>query len=224
VSRNGAAGRIAAQYDSRFLRYYVRSKLATDPLYRAVGRHLREQANPIVDVGCGIGLMAFWLREHGFTLPITAFDHDSSKVDVARRIAANYSDVTLLVGDARAPLPAGHSVLLLDTLQYFASEDQVRILRNASAAVPNGGVVIIRGGVRDSTWRYGVTYAVEALARGVGWLKAERVNFPTRASIETAFDGFEAHFQTHVEPLWGVTPFNNYLFVLKRSGGGMTNV
>ena len=61
--------------------------------------------------------------------------------------------------------------------------------------------------------------AQETFARGVRWLKAERLNFPRRETIVEAFRGFESE----IVPLWGRTPFNNYLFVFKRASSGMTN-
>ena len=69
------------------------------------------------------------------------------------------------------------------------------------------------------TWRYRATYAQETFARGVRWLKAKRLNFPRRETIVGAFSGFESE----IFPLWGRTPFNNYLFVFKRASSGMTN-
>ena len=44
--------------------------------------------------------------------------------------------------------------------------------------------------------------------------------FPTRAAIVSAFDGFSSE----VVPMFGRTPFNNYLFVFKRASPGTTNV
>jgi len=54
--------------------------------------------------------------------------------------------------------------------------------------------------------------AAELFARGVQWIHAERLHFPTRERIVSAFEGFDAE----VMPLWGATPFNNYLFVFTR--------
>jgi 2-polyprenyl-3-methyl-5-hydroxy-6-metoxy-1,4-benzoquinol methylase len=203
---------IASRFDTRFLRFYARSKLATDPLYEAVARRLRGHRHPIVDVGCGIGLMAFHLREHGFAQPITGVDHDSAKIERAKRAA--YDGIRFTTGDARDATPDGSSVLLLDVLHYFDADEQARILGNVARAVPTGGVVIIRDAVRDASWRYRATFAAEIFARGVRWIRAERLHFPTRERIVSAFDGFDAE----VTPLWGATPFNNYLFVFTKRG------
>lgn len=201
---------IAARYDTRFLRFYARSKLATDPLYDAVAQRLRGHLHPVVDVGCGIGLMAFHLREQGFTQPISGIDHDAAKIAEASRAA--YDGIRFSTGDARDALPAGSSVLLLDVLHYFDAEEQSRILENVARAVPPGGVAVIRDAVRDGSWRYRATYAAELFARGIHWIRAERLHFPTRERIVGAFEGFDVE----VAPLWGATPFNNYLFLFTK--------
>jgi len=214
--------RIAAHFDTFFLRQYVRGKMASDPLYPAVAELLRGHRQPLLDVGCGVGLMAFYLREAGVTIPIAGIDHDAQKIEAGRRIAAGYQGIDLTVADARESLPAGHSVLLLDLLHYFTADVQHRLLQAAAEAVPPGGVVIVRDAVRDGSWRYRITYAQETFARLIGWLKAERLEFPARELVEAPFR--ERGFDVQVTPLWGATPFNNYLFVFRRSSDGMTNV
>ena len=196
----------AARYETRFLRSYAWSKLATDPLYAAVADRLRGASGTIADVGCGIGLMAAYLRAEGFAQPIIGVDHDASKIAQARRAVPS---AAFVVGDARDAIPNVSSVLLLDVLHYFDDDEQSRILGNAARA----DVVIIRDALRDATWRYRATVIAEMFARGVRWTKAERLNFPTRERIVAAFDGF----MSEITPMWGATPFNNYLFVFRKA-------
>src|SRR5207245_1023958 len=172
---------------------------------------------PVVDVGCGVGILALYLRERGFAAPIAGIDHDARKVAMARQAARGDDTMSFSVGDARAPIEVRGNVVLLDLLHYFTDDDQVRILRNAAAA---GAMVLIRDAIRDRSLRYRITYAQEALARAAGWLKAERLNFPTRNLIEGSFDG---EFHRDVRPMFGRMPFNNYLFVFRRSSNGIAN-
>jgi 2-polyprenyl-3-methyl-5-hydroxy-6-metoxy-1,4-benzoquinol methylase len=201
---------LAARFDTAFLRSYARAKLATDPVYAAVARRLRDHPHPVIDVGCGIGLMSFYLRANGFTQPITGVDHDAAKIASASR--ASTDGLRFTTGDAREPLPHGSSVLLIDVLHYFTADEQSRILGNAAAAVPPGGVVIIRDTIDDHSWRFRATYAAEVFARGVRWIRAERLDFPTHERIASAFEGFDRE----VTPLWGATPFNNYLWAFTK--------
>lgn len=214
-----AARRIAGRFDSRFLRSYTRSKLASDPLYAAVTARLRGHDLPLLDIGCGAGLMAFYLREYGFRPHILGLDHDPRKIAEAQRVARCHDGLEFRLTDARQPLPPGRSVLLLDVLHYLDTAAQAGLLASIASLVPPGGVVIIRDGVRDYSWRYAATYAAELFARGVHWIRADRIQFPLLESVTRAFEGWDAE----VTPLWGSTPFNNYLFVFRRPTGGMTN-
>ncbi len=209
--------RFASRYPTRFLRSYVRFKTATDPVYNAVFEVLRNSDEPLLDVGCGIGVLAFYLRERGFSAPIVGIDHDARKVAVARSVADGEEDLSFRVGDARTAPGYGANVVLLDLLHYFTGDEQSLILRNAAASAQT---VIIRDAVRDGTLRYHVTYGQEALARIGGWLKADRLNFPTREAIERPFRN---GFAEEVRPMYGRTPFNNYLFVFRRSSEGMAS-
>ena len=207
--------RVAARFDSRFLRGYARGKIGSDPLYAAVQSRLRERELPLLDIGCGIGLLSFVLRESGYAAAISGIDHDSAKIGAAQRLATGYRDLTFAVADARAALGAfsGH-VTLLDLLHYFDGDEQQRILAAAIEATAPGGMVILRDCVRDGSWRFRLTYAQESLARAVQWLKAERLHFATRDEIAAPFRS--AGFAEEIVPLWGRTPFNNYLFVFRR--------
>lgn len=212
MSRNDAAARIAALFESRFVQGYVRSKLRTDPVYGAVLARLKDHPHPLLDVGCGVGLLSFLLREAGFTRPIAGIDFDARKIAEAQRVARRYEGLEFRVADARDPYPDGHSVVMLDLLHYFTRDEQQQILARAARAVPPGGVVIIRDAIDDGSWRYRMTWAAEAFAKAIFWLKAERLNFPTRDLLLGAFAGWEQE----LVPLWGRTPFNNYLLVVRR--------
>jgi SAM-dependent methyltransferase len=202
--------RVASLYESRFLQGYARGKIARDPAYAAAFRALPDA--PLLDLGCGAGVLAFYLRERGFTAPILGIDHDAKKIAAATRAASRYQGLSFREGDARAPISFQGSTVMLDLLHYFDEPTQRAILRAAAARTPPGGVVVIRDALRDGTWRYRATYAQESFSRLIGWLRAERLHFPTRALIVDAFAGFDAE----VTPMWGRTPFNNYLFVFRR--------
>ncbi len=207
------ARRVAALYPSRFLRSYVRWKVSADPVYDAVFERLRGTSERLIDIGCGVGVLPAYLRARGFDAPVAGVDHDRRKVEVARRCGVR--DATFNADDAGAAIDLGGTIVMIDLLHYFDDQAQASLLRRAAAA---SNLVIIREGLRDRSWRYRLTYAQEVFARAVRWLKAERLNFPTREAITGAFAGFEAE----VAPLWGRTPFNNYLFVFRRSSAGTT--
>jgi SAM-dependent methyltransferase len=213
VTNNEITERLASFYERRALQGYARWKLRTDPVYRAVAEIMSGRTRPLVDLGCGVGLLPFYLRERGYTAPIIGVDFDERKIDVARKAAARYRGIDFIAGDARDPLPEHHDVVILDLLQYFDAASQERILRNAAESVGPDGVVVIRQGIRDGSWRHRLTVLVDALGRVTRWMKAEQLHFPTREQIAAPFTSFEAE----IRPLWGRTPYNNYLFVFRKT-------
>lgn len=220
MSRDDAAARVARQLPTRFLRGYAGGKLRSDPVYAAVAARLRDHHQPLLDLGCGVGLLGLYLRELGFRMPISGVDHDARKIAAAATFAIRYEGLTFRTGDAREPVPEAMNVVGLDILHYFTDAEQAAILDSVAGAIPPGGIAILRDAVRDGSLRYRLTAAQETLARAIRWLKAERLNFPTRERIEEPF--MRRGFEREIIPLWGRTPFNNYLFVFRRPASGMT--
>ena len=126
-------------------------------------------------------------------------------------------DATFEVADARTAIATGGTVVLLDLLHYFRSGDQAAILAAPRCERDDG-----RSSAMPSATEAGaiaLTYAQETFSRAVRWLRAERLHFLTRDEIVRPFASFDAE----VVPLYGRTPFNNYLFVFRRSSSGITN-
>jgi trans-aconitate methyltransferase len=207
---------VAARYPTRFLRGYVRAKIQSDPVYGAVLEQLRGRDEPLLDVGCGAGVLAAFLRESGLRMPIEGIDTDAKKIAVARGVGC--SDARFDVGDALALPPFRGTVILLDVLHYLTPEERPRLLHAAIERC--SGLVLIRDAVRDRSLRYRMTVAEETFARAVGWLRVPRLSFPTVDEIVSPFHA--AGFESAVVPMWGRTPYNNYLFVFSRASSGMT--
>ena len=207
---------IAAKYPTRFLRSYVQAKLARDPVYEAVLARVRGSGEPILDVGCGVGVLEAFLRARGVGVPIAGIDSDAKKIAVAQQVDI---DATFDVGDALALPPFRGTVVILDLLHYLTRDERQRVL--AQVVERSSGLAIIRDAVRDRTMRYRLTVAQETFARAVGWLRVPRLDFPTVEEIVAPFHA--AGFEVSVAPLWGRTPLNNYLFVFNRASSGITN-
>lgn len=197
--------------------HYVPAKLRSDPVYAAVVQELAGSALPLLDIGCGIGLLAFYLRESGHTMAITGCDYDAPKIACAQRMAAQggYAGLTFMAGDARMGLPefSGH-VVILDILQFFTRAEQEALLRAAASRVAAGCKLIIRSGLRDESLRFRITVAGDWLAKLTFWMKAAPVCYPDRDLFESVLGA--AGLRVQIAPLWGGTPFNNHLIVAER--------
>jgi 2-polyprenyl-3-methyl-5-hydroxy-6-metoxy-1,4-benzoquinol methylase len=219
VSGDDVARRVAAKYPTRFLRSYVRSKIVRDPVYGAVLSHVIDREEPLLDVGCGVGVLECFLRAHGARMPVAGIDSDAKKIGIARQVTADAAGVAFSVGDALALPPFHGIVVILDLLHYLTGDEQQRMLLQALDR--SSGTVIIREAVRDGTLRYRMTVAEETFARAVGWLRVPRLNFPSVEQIVAPFH--TRGFEVAVAPMWGKTPYNNYLFVFSRPSSGTTS-
>ena len=196
---------------------YVAAKLRSDLTFPAAFELFAASGAAILDVGCGVGLLAAYLRERGCEQPITGVDRDPRKIALAREMAANgtYAAVEFRECDISSNLPpiSGH-VALFDTLHYLPQSEQTALLRRIAAQLPRDGVVAIRDAVDDASTRFRLTHLGEKFAQLLSWNVATPLDFPTAESIRSAFPA--PHFVEAHRPLWGRTPFNNYLFTFKR--------
>ena len=90
---------IASAYlPSRYRYWYSLSKLAMDPLYDAVPGAFADNRAPILDLGCGIGLLLHCLRASGNQTPYVGVDTDAEKIEAAAGFQVT-SPRLLVVGD-----------------------------------------------------------------------------------------------------------------------------
>lgn len=201
----------------RYHYYYARAKLASDPLFPGVVAALRGCDAPLLDLGCGIGLLAHALRADGQAMAYAGVDFDAGKIAIANVAAARarLAGVAFSACDLLRERPSHRgSVALLDVLQYLPDEAQDRLLGDAIAMLEPGSRLVIRSGLQDANARSRATRAVDRLAKAVGWMRSGPLRYPTRDWFERrlADAGLSAGFR----PLHGRTPFNNWLVVATR--------
>lgn len=202
--------------------YYARIKLATDPLYAGVGEVLAGTSAPLLDLGCGIGLLAHALRAQGFSGPYLGVDSDARKIDSARAAGgrAELAAVAFTCFDLENGFPDHEgSVALLDILQFLAPTAQDAVLERAMDCLVPGSRLVIRSGLALPGWRLAFTRGVDRLARLVGWMNVGPQRYPDRSALERRFAerGLTATFR----PLHGRMPFENWL-ICAALGPGQT--
>jgi len=198
-------------------RTYAFCKLLLDPVYAAVLAELRSAtALPLLDVGCGPGLLAAVLRTGGFTAPIFGLDYDPRKTEAAAAALRGLPECTFVPGDARSGLPdhAGH-VTILDILQYFSPSETTRLLDHAATRVAPGGMLLIRSCLRDHGWRFRFSRATDWIATASTWMKDGATHYPSRQEITATLTA--AGLTGTVRKLSGPLPLNNYLLVFRRA-------
>jgi len=231
ATKNGAATpaheeaceRVAARFDERWLRIYAGRKLRNDPIFLAAFELFAASAQPLVDVGCGVGLLAFYLRERNFLGPITGLDLDARKIARAQAVATSgYRDLQFIEQDVCAPIAQSGNIVIFDCLHYLRPGDQTLLLERLAARVMPGGTLIIRDCPRDGNVRFWLTRLAERFAQLTRWNLNVPLHFPSLAEISAVFD--EERFSRRVAPLWGRTPFNNHLFIFRRRAGQLQSL
>lgn len=196
------------------LYYYAHGKIALDPAYPLVARVLKDSPRPLLDIGCGMGLLASYLRASEHRAPIYGMDVDGEKVRLAQDLLGR-ENTSFHAGDALTTFPE-HSgdVVMLDVLHYFSDEQQQQLLEKMAASVAPGGVVLIRVTLNEPTFRFAMTRLEEWFVKFVRWIPVTGSNFPTREEVAAPFR--QAGFEEDIRPMWGMTPFNSYLFSYRR--------
>lgn len=210
--------RFAAGFPDPHARSYVAVKVATDPLYPAVMDALRNTTAPLLDVGCGMGVLSYYLRSKGFAPPIHGIDYDARKIEAAIAVLprSGTTGLTFSQGDARNGLPDHHgSVTILDILQYFPPDQQAHLLTEAAARIRHDGVLLIRSGLETPGWRFRFTRWGDRMANRLNWMQAPPVHYPTPESLTRTLK--TAGLTGTLHPLYGRTPFNNWLAVYRRA-------
>lgn len=216
ASHAEACRRVAARFPQRWLRHYVGGKLRGDPVFRRAYDLLGQARQPILDVGCGVGLLAFYLHERGLLERVTGLDFDGRKIRQAQKVAAGrYAVVEFLEQDASEALPEWQgNVVLFDVLHYLPAARQAILLADAAQRVAPGGLLLLRDCPRDGSLRFWMTYLGELFAQAITWNAGVPLHFAQRETIMRAFDPRE--FSASEEPMWGSGPLNNRLYVFRR--------
>ncbi|SEJ34472.1 2-polyprenyl-3-methyl-5-hydroxy-6-metoxy-1,4-benzoquinol methylase [Frateuria terrea] len=207
---------LSARFSGFNQRQYVRGKLAGDPVYGGVARLLQESPPfPLLDVGCGIGLLGHYLHGCGVLRGYVGIDHDERKIATGRAAAAAIGDALDLRCADVADLPdfRGH-VCLLDVLHYLSAARQSPLLEQLAGHVAPGAQLMIRNVLRARHWRFHATVLEEHVLHATGWMRVGADHYPTAQEVTAPLE--RAGLTTTLTPLWGRTPFNSYLVVARR--------
>ncbi|EIM01639.1 methyltransferase type 11 [Rhodanobacter thiooxydans] len=208
--------RIISLYGSRLQRGYARLKLGTDPVYAAATELVAGTALPLLDIGCGIGLLGLYLHVCGQPRRYLGLDHDRRKIATGQqavRRAGLEALIDLHHADV-AELPPTHGhVALLDVLHYLPAGRQPILLREAARHLAPDGCLIIRNVLREPHWRFHATRVEEFFLRTSGWIPGGAQHYPSADEVRAPLE--DVGLEVRIEPLRGRTPFNSYLIVAR---------
>jgi SAM-dependent methyltransferase len=213
----------------RFAYHFARGKLGSDPVFPAIlERGLLTDRTRLLDLGCGQGLLSAWLRAarqcadrgqwpKGWpSAPriLATRGIELMASDVARAYIALGASCGIVQGDIRhADFGQADAAVILDVLHYMEKAAQREIVRRVRAALPTGGLMLLRVGDADGGWRFRYSQWVDKvvmLIRGHSLVTTHcRGLNEWRELLEQC--GFEAE----ATPMSQGTPFANVLLVAR---------
>jgi 2-polyprenyl-3-methyl-5-hydroxy-6-metoxy-1,4-benzoquinol methylase len=207
---------IASHYSHRGHRLHARWKLANDPAYATAADLLGHSSLPLLDIGCGIGLLGQYLHAAGALSHYIGVDHDPRKIQAAltaarhgqfeQRMQLHCADVATL------PPISGH-VALLDVLHYLPADRQLALLQTATTHLAPNGVLVIRNVLREPNWRFHATRLEEFFLQASGWIPGGAQHYPTADELRTPLEN--AGLLVDITSLRGRTPYNSYLILAR---------
>ncbi len=158
---------------------FARGKLRSDPVFRALlERGLLLGRGDILDLGCGQGLLAAWLKaallcyESGSwpqgwppaPRPRSMRGIELMLRDVERARAALGPECDISQGDIRsAEFGTTDAVVILDVLHYITRKEQQQVLRRVRAALPAHGLLLLRICDAEGGFRFRYSQLIDKL-------------------------------------------------------------
>ncbi|MGH8219961.1 MAG: class I SAM-dependent methyltransferase [Steroidobacteraceae bacterium] len=209
----------------RFTYEFAGHKIAGDPIYLAIlERGLLQGRQRILDLGCGLGLLAATLRaaqdcsrrgEWPANWPaapcaasIRGIELKAATAERARHALGSSADI--VQGDIRiADFGTADAVAIVDVLQYIEADAHRAVLERVRQALHPAGLLLLRVGDADVGLRFRIGQCwdhIEMLARGGRFGRLH-----CRSATEWCALLFQCGFQTRVMAMSKGTPFANVL-------------
>lgn len=209
----------------RFAYHFARGKLGGDPAFRGIlERGLLAERTRILDLGCGQGLLSAWLQAArclydtgvwtpGWPAPPrpqSIVGMELMESDVQRAHRALGSKCGISQGDIRfARFGKVDAVVVLDVLHYMDGPAQHDVLKRVRAALPQGGLLLLRIGDAAGGLRFRYSQGVDKLVmllRGHAWVKTH-----CRSTAQWQDLLRQCGFEVQAMPMSQGTPFANVL-------------
>jgi uncharacterized protein (DUF2062 family) len=173
-------------------------------------------SGPVVDLGCGYGIALVVAAFRDPARPLRGCDLDAVRVSAAGLALADL-DVSVQVADLRQyRVPEAGLILIIDVLQYLATDDQRAMLERCAASLRPGGILIVREPDTTGGWRSRLTRALDTAGlrtRG----SAVRPRYLSAAAITGILEraGLSVSIRTHRN----ILPLTHIVIQARRADG-----
>jgi 1-acyl-sn-glycerol-3-phosphate acyltransferase len=148
-------------YKGPVIEWYCRIKTKMEDNYELLDKLLPKEGR-FYDLGCGYGFAAYILH---WTAPKRTFqgvDYDEEKIITAQHHYKSNSATQFVSADiTQYDLEPCDGIIINDVLHYLKPEQQIRVLNKCFEALLDGGMLIIRDGMKDLAERHKGTERTE---------------------------------------------------------------
>ncbi len=177
------------------------------------------ESGPVLDLGCGHGLLSIALATQGPHRQVLGIDHDLERIALARQAGQGIPNLQIQEGSLLEP-PAGpwSGITAIDVMHYFEPALQEKILNGAFAGLAPGGVLALRevdprGGLASRFNRF-----YEKIATATGFTQAEKKGLHFRSPEEWCALLARLGFTVRSEPCSSIL-FADILYVCEKPRG-----
>lgn len=112
----------------------------------------------IIDLGCGDGLVAYYLAQHGPRRQVIGIDLDPNKINHARSLKPRLPNLRFIVADiARVDLRQAQGCLLSDVLHHLPKSNQTALLHHVAYQLKSKAICVIKEADEDDFIRSRLT-------------------------------------------------------------------
>lgn len=222
------------QAHGRFAWHFARGKLSGDPVFAEVLRRgLFPSGAQVLDIGCGQGLLAALLGSldgHSAAerdwpadwaaapvgVRVHGIDLHGRDVQLAQSALAHLGQrARFTQADMRQmAFESADVVVILDVLHYVDHDAQDDVLRRAHAALPAGGVLLLRVGDAAAGWPYRFSVLVDMVVVALRSARLARLHGRRLSDWEQRLTTLG--FAVETRPMHAGTPFANHLLVARK--------
>jgi SAM-dependent methyltransferase len=173
--------------------------------FEEVARHVPHDAS-VLELGCGYGMLANLVALDAPSRGVVGIDAEPTRVAVAQRSTRGRANVRFDVGDVTTmALPGADCVAMNDLLHHIPHVQQIPLLEKCYAALPKGGLLLIKDVDKSSLLKYVWNYAHDLIKNR--WLPFYCLDTPILVAILQLVG-----FRVEVQRLDAGYPYSHVLY------------